>query len=364
MTKSPVVLIAPLDWGLGHATRCIPLIRAFQELDFKVILAGEKNQKALLEKEFPDLQFLELRGYHMTYSSCSFLILFKIVFQIPGILLSIYKEHRWLNSIIDDFSLDLIVSDNRYGLFCSRVPCIFMTHQLYIKTPRNIGRSLLRRLNFSFINQFNRCWVPDMATDGLAGSLSHPSILPEIPTFYIGLLSRFQSPPKSNDFKFDFVVLLSGPEPQRTILEKKLRSGLSALSGYKVAMVLGLPMLSDDEKLEDGMVVYPHLSGALLEELISSAKVVISRSGYTTLMELSAMRKKVLMIPTPGQTEQVYLAEKIAQSGKGLMLDQAHASWERIIQLTANQHMDALPHSKIFHSCDLPSLLPDFNIIT
>lgn len=305
------VLIAPLDWGLGHATRCIPIIKAFQLLQYEVIIAADGPGAKLLNNEFPDLKVVHLEGYHIQYASTAKRLPWKIFFQVPKILSSIKKEHAWLNKIIDKEKIDLVISDNRYGLCTNKVPCIFITHQLLIKTPFKFLGKVIQRINYHFINHFSVCWVPDNAGENnVAGILSHPSALPKIPVHYLGILSRMQVQ-KTESIRFDNCFLISGPEPQRTLLEEKIVQMLPMLSGSAV-IVRGLPNGGNSLVVPSNTKVFEHLSTSEMAMVISSSNLIVCRSGYTTVMELIGMRKNALLIPTPGQTEQEYLASKLA----------------------------------------------------
>lgn len=174
------VLVAPLDWGLGHATRCIPVIRELLKTGFEVVIAAEGKGQILLEAEFPSLAFITLKGYAIQYSKTRIGLFSKILLQIPKIMAIIRYEHNWLDEIIDKHDIDIVISDNRYGLHSKRIPSLFITHQLQIQTP--VFPNLLRQLNYRYINRFTECWVPDSKNaPGLAGSLSHPECHHQLP---------------------------------------------------------------------------------------------------------------------------------------------------------------------------------------
>jgi uncharacterized protein (TIGR00661 family) len=329
------VLIAPLDWGLGHATRCIPIIKALKILNFEVVIAAEGAAAKLLSEEFPEIRIIPLIGYRIEYASTAKGLVWKIFLQIPKILSSIKQEHSWLKKIIENEKIDLVISDNRYGLSTKKIPSIFITHQLHIKTPFKFLEYLIRKINYHFINQFSACWVPDAAGEiNVAGQLSHPKTLPAIPVHYLGMISRMQHEnkiPHQNDYCF----LVSGPEPQRTILEAKIIEILPTLSG-SVVIVRGLPSSTTNLKVSDNTKVFNHLSTKELAELISASKLIICRSGYTSVMELIGMKKNALLIPTPGQTEQEYLAKKLSLEGRFLMVNQDEIDLIKILE--AREH--------------------------
>lgn len=233
------VLVAPLDWGLGHATRCIPIIYSLLAQNFEVIIAAEGASKNLLKTEFPDVVFTHLKGYNITYSSKGSLLPLRILLQFPGLLRSVFAEHLWLKKIIKAYNINLVISDNRLGLFHKKIPCIYITHQLQIKTGHLFTEWLAQKLHYFFINKYTNCWVPDNKdNNNLAGALSHPKKLPAAIVKYIGPLSRFEK--KTTSKKYDLLVLISGPEPQRSIFETILLDQLKNFSGNTL-LVRGLP---------------------------------------------------------------------------------------------------------------------------
>ncbi|HVZ24891.1 MAG TPA: glycosyltransferase [Sediminibacterium sp.] len=325
------ILVAPLDWGLGHATRCIPLIHSLLALGHTVFLAGEGAQAALLQESFPALRMLPLPGYHIRYTRKKALLPFKLLLQLPGMLVSISQERRWLRRIIPEYQIDLVIADNRYGLYDKRVSSVIITHQLCIQIPWPLLQNLVQRWHYRLINRFTACWVPDTpGSKNLGGDLSHPAKLPLIPVRYIGLLSRLV--PVSRSKEFDFLVLLSGPEPQRFLLEQSLRQ-LFQNESAKVCWVRGLPGINRQDD-GAGAVVYNHLPPVELAEKIAASKCIICRSGYSSLMDLARMKAKAVLIPTPGQTEQTYLAKKLSREGVCLQILQHRLplSTERILQ--------------------------------
>lgn len=300
--------MAPLDWGLGHATRCFPLIRELQAQGANVWLAGEGPSAALLQEAFPELPMLNLQGYRVRYAKTKAGLVVKILMQIPGLLSTIKQENRWLKKIVATHQIDAVISDNRYGLYHKKIPCIFITHQLRIKLPfGNKTEGWLRQINYRYIQRFSGCWVPDYeAGPGLAGELSHPAQKPRVPLTYIGPLSRFTHT-SIQEAADHLLLLLSGPEPQRTILEEKLIAELVHLNA-SATLVRGLPGHSAILPSTNMIRIYNHLPAAALGEELQKASIVICRSGYSTLMDLATLGKKSILVPTPGQSEQEYLA--------------------------------------------------------
>jgi hypothetical protein len=312
------VLIAPLDWGLGHATRCIPIIKELLRQGARVTIAARGSQKNLLKKEFPLIEFLEIPGYEIRYKPGGFLK-WDLIFRIPGFLKQIKRENKWLEKTLENRQIDAVISDSRYGLFHKDLFCVFITHQLYIQSgsPANMDGSrwrvhrlmnrVLMKWNYKFISKFSCCWVPDQAGSlSFAGILSHPPRLPGIPIKYIGILSRFQ-PYEGNVVKDSLLILLSGPEPARTRFEDILFRQLAA-SGMQTVVVRGLPAaVLPVPFIREGVSIYNHLSSDELNVLLIESEIIVARSGYSTIMDLIRLKKNALLVPTPGQTEQEYL---------------------------------------------------------
>ncbi len=306
------ILISPLDWGLGHATRCIPLINSFLHHGCTVFVACNATQQSLLEKEFDNVKFIPLAGYNIRYASSKRWFAAKILQQIPKIILAIRREHHWLKKAVKKHRINLVISDNRFGFYHKKIPSVFITHQLSIQTPFKWLTHQTQKINYRFINRFNECWVPDYEGEiNLAGILSHPEKMPFIPLTYIGLLSRFEKR-ENESSEYKWLIILSGPEPQRTLLEKTLIDKFSVLTD-PVLFVRGLPSGNNSLSLPEYFTVVNHMSTTQLEKAFSQSEYIISRSGYTTVMDVMALQKKSLLVPTPGQTEQEYLARHLAQ---------------------------------------------------
>jgi UDP-N-acetylglucosamine transferase subunit ALG13 len=285
----------------------------------------------LLKEEFPSLRFVNLPGYNLKYGGESVITTLKIFFQIPKILIQINRERRWLNIFLRKENIGAIISDNRYGLHSKKIISIFITHQLCIKTP--VGKPIERRLqqlNYSFSDNFSVCWIPDFEkNNSFAGELSHPKIFPKTPIHYIGLLSRFEK--KEMPFIYRLLIVLSGPEPQRTILENILLKELKSFN-EKTILIRGLPgeknLITTDSNIE----IHNHLPASELNGKICQAELVICRSGYSTVMDLARLGKKYIVIPTPGQTEQEYLADYLFQKKIALKINQKDFSLGEAIE--------------------------------
>ena len=300
------ILVAPLNWGLGHATRCIPIIRALLSQHYKVTIASDGDALRLLIKEFPALPAISLPSYNILYPEKGKDFKKKLIKSIPSIRKTIYKEHKLLDHLIDELHIDGIISDNRLGLHTRKVPCVIVSHQLQVLSGNTSWLS--SALHRMYLHKFDECWVPDM--DGkinLSGILGHPKKKLSIPTKYIGPLSRMI--PKEEPILYDYIAVLSGPEPQRSILEDSIVSLFKKTNGSLLIVQGKLSKEQRIRKIDNRIEVVNYLTATALEKAINQSKYVIARSGYTTIMDLAVMKKKVFFIPTPGQPEQEYLAE-------------------------------------------------------
>lgn len=243
------------------------------------------------------------------------LFLPKLLMQVPSILHSIEREHKWLEELAKTRRIDGIISDNRYGLYHSDIPNVILTHQLCIQTGFGIlANSLVQYIHYRFLEKFNACWVVDiLEAPGLSGELAHPKQLPNNAQ-YIGLLSQMDEI-KPVDILSDYIlILLSGPEPQRTILHNILWKQCLQLD-RKVVFVAGSKSAIIPSSIPSHITYYQQAGQDILGPLLRDASFVICRSGYSTLMDLVALRKKAILIPTPGQTEQEYLGRQLQDSG-------------------------------------------------
>lgn len=306
-TKRKNVLVAPLDWGLGHATRCIPIINELFNLNCHVFIVADGHTFLLLKKEFPRAVFLRCKGYEIRYHRDKRRFALAIALQMPKIIFKIFKEHAWLRQMIKEHQIDAVISDNRPGMYDKKIPCIYITHQLFIKTGNRFSEWVAQKIHYFFIEKYKYCWVPDFRENGLAGSLSHPQKIPENAT-YIGPLSRFKRMPHVKQ-AFDILVSISGPEPQRSIFEKIVLKELKNFAGASL-LVRGLPgekaILNSPNA---SMTIVNHLPRAEFNVALEQSEVVICRSGYTSVMDMIKLRKNAILVPTPGQTEQEYLAK-------------------------------------------------------
>ncbi|GAB4322807.1 MAG: glycosyltransferase [Bacteroidales bacterium] len=317
--KKPVILVAPLEWGLGHATRLVPVIRKLIESDLTVIAGADGLPLEFLREEFPGLRYVRIPGYRFSYPSGSAMTL-KMLLQAPVILRGIRREHRLLAKIIREYEVDAVISDNRFGLWSNEVVSVYMTHQLFIQPPARLPwlKGILARLHHRYIRRYDFCWVPDFADKpNLSGELSHGD-LPDLRIRYMGPLSRFEVSESESSVGQapDVLALVSGPEPQRTLFEELLTEALKNHPGHHI-LAAGLPGTKQNSqpRKNGNLTLYNHLPSKTLSGMIRGAKTIICRPGYSTLMDLACFGKKAILIPTPGQTEQEYLAQHLEREG-------------------------------------------------
>jgi len=327
------ILVAPLNWGLGHASRCVPLVRRLLDEGHEVILGGDGESLTLLRAHFPKLRYVYLAPLHLRYSKGRSQV-GAMLCALPKLLWWAIKDHAILKAVLKEEHFDQVISDNRFGLYsvnersersvlCQANPvCIYMTHQLHIMLPKGWKwlEPLVARLHARIYMRYNKVWVPDYEEPekSLAGDLSRVPSSFHLSPFafqYIGPLSRFSTAndqrPTASD-KYDIVAVLSGLEPHRTLLEQDI---IARYAGSSVLIVQGL-MHRPNTRIKRGYItIVPRMDDAELAEVLRNAKHIIARSGYSTIMDLDALGilDKAELIPTPGQPEQEYLAARFVE---------------------------------------------------
>ena len=265
---------------------------------------------AFLQQEFPSLRFIEFPSYAVYYAAGKSQV-GAMVFNFPNIITGIIREHFWLRDLLQSEHFDQVISDNRFGMWNKRVHSIYITHQLMVKMPHSLKilESLVHLIHKAFINRYDECWIPDREEDGgLSGDLAHQYPLPANAKF-IGVQSRFLGMENINpNNKFDVVAVISGVEPQRTIFETALIEQYKNKT-EKTLIVCGQPQTGENERKVGNISLVAHLPDAEMAAVLLGAKKIICRSGYSSIMDLEALKclHKAELIPTPGQTEQEYL---------------------------------------------------------
>lgn len=321
------ILVAPLNWGLGHASRCVPLIHRLLDEGHEVVIGGDGMSFTLLRKHFPKLRYVYLAPLDLHYSRSGNQT-WAMLKAIPQLLLWRNKDRLMLKAILQEEHFDQVISDNRPGLYNKQVECIYITHQLQIRLTKTWqwAEAIASRIHARMYTRFNKVWIPDYEdiNHSLAGELSHPSNLrlsrKKTEFQYIGPLSRFHSPiiHKPSPINYEVVAVLSGLEPQRTLLEQELIERYSGKE-ERVLIVQGLVNHPNTRIKRGNLTIVPSMADAELVPALLNARHIIARSGYSTIMDLEALgllsvgNNKPLpvhieLIPTPGQPEQEYLA--------------------------------------------------------
>ncbi len=336
------VLICPLNWGLGHATRCVPVINALLMRNCRVVVAADGPALDFLQYEYGQLDFIRFRGKTIRYNQRGSLAL-KLVLQAPALLWSVVHEHFVLKRLVKQTGASLVISDNRYGLWSNRAKTVFITHQIFIQAPPVIKwiEPLLWLITRFFVKKFTRCWVPDLPeAPGLSGLLSHAMPIPGIR--FVGPLSRFTAlseadfiNPMPNDFSGNFYLcIISGPEPQRSKFEELLKNQFEKAL-LPTVFVLGKPG-SKLRQRAGTLFFIDHPSTTELAWLIKNARLIICRPGYSTVMDLTVFGKKALLVPSPGQTEQLYLGQVLLNTGLAHSVSQKELNLDRDIGIAEN----------------------------
>ena len=310
MNRPKRILVAVLNWGLGHATRCIPIIQKLQAAGAKVFLASDGNALQLLEKEFPKLYCYELPSYGIRYPSKN--MIWNMALQSPKMMRAILVEQRAVSTFVKQHNINIIISDNRYGCIHANCHNIFMTHQINLIIPNPTLQMLINSINNKLINRFDECWVPDWAgEENISGKLSHCTDRYNLK--FIGPLSRMKRAATnsiSTEKIKNVIAVLSGPEPQRSYLEAQILAKAESLNDYKFLVVSGKVNAKQKTDLPAHIKHQPYLTSQALNDAIHKSDVIISRAGYSTIMDLVQLQKPAILVPTPGQTEQEYLAER------------------------------------------------------
>ena len=322
------ILVAALNWGLGHASRCIPIIRALEKEDFIPVIASDGPALLLLKKEFPSIEYHELCSYNIRYTKRAEFLKLKLLLKTSQILKAISKENKQTADIVNSDHISGIISDSRFGVRDPGVWNVFITHQLTVLSGSTTFIST--KLHQMYLRKFDECWIPDSARQkNLSGILGHSENF-QHQLKYIGALSRFQK--KNVPAENDILLLLSGPEPQRSLLEKLFLKEF-AESDKKILLVRGVMEKTEPLQQKGTIRIMPYLLSEDLEDIINSSELIIARSGYSTVMDLSRMEKQAFFIPTPGQYEQEYLAARLKNLGIAPFCKQEDFNLHRLNEL-------------------------------
>ncbi len=343
MGNNKTILVAPLNWGLGHVTRCIPIIKALLKDSFKVVIASDGASLDLLRKEFIELESIELPSYNIEYPKNGSFLKWKLLLKFPQIKKAIYSEKKVIKQLVSEGKIQGIISDNRFGVRSSKIPSVYITHQLNVLSGSSTFFS--SKTHQKIINKFDECWVPDVEySPNLSGKLGHLKSS-NLKLKYMGILSRMNKIKLPTKYKY--LLLLSGPEPQRSLLEEKL---LEEFKNYNHSILLVRGVVETEQSINQkgNLTIYNFMKTTELEKAINESEIIIARSGYTTLMDLSTLEKKAFFIPTPGQFEQEYLAKRMSKLNHAPFCKQENFSLEKLIEIENYSGLKSPKNTKDF----------------
>lgn len=323
------ILIAPLDWGLGHATRLVPIIVQLQQQGHETVIAADGRPYDFLASRFPEVKIYRCAGYNITYPENGNLLLHMMKNSV-SFYKSVEAEQRSATELSDEINADVVISDNRLNFRAKGRKNIYITHQLNIKA--GILPAVATAMHRKYYSRFDEVWVPDNSgTANISGALGHDADC-AVPVFYLGPQSRFTAMKYGEvPSHGKVVVLLSGPEPQRTLFENIIVAELIR-TGINAIVLCGLPGRNEVTRPAPNIEMVSHMNDEDMLQTIAGAKVVIARSGYSTLCDLAQLNKRLIAVPTPGQTEQEYLADKHAAENRLVKAEQSDFNLENCME--------------------------------
>jgi len=311
------VLYAILDWGLGHATRSETIIQNLKNRGADITIASKGLALNYLQDRFQTLRFLELPDKEVKYSrsGASWGLLRRSLIQKD----LNKKQKEWTKKLISENEFDLILSDNVYGVYHDEVQSILITHQLKPISP--ILKQAIAKEIANWINCFHEVWIPDFGEDGIAGSLlQNPRVT--IPKKFLGNISRFKNEPSEKEI--NYLGIISGPEPQARLFKDKVLEKFKLQTGRNLIAYSGIKP-DNPGKVE---FVAKKENNNLMRFALQS-RHLICRSGYTSILDILKLGGNALIIPTPGQTEQEYLARRMNELGLAKSMSQkAFERWK------------------------------------
>ena len=308
--KAKRILLSPLNWGIGHAARLVPIANYLHQQGAEVFICASGAALSLLQLECTYATFVNDVPFEITYGKSNYSQILKLTLQLPKMFAQVYREQQLLKKLVVKYNIEFVISDNRYGLYHHKIPCVFITHQINIKVP--FAAFIVNLLNHYFIKKFDACWVPDFeqADLSLAGELSSNHHLQNVN--YIGTLSRGSKTNIVTDKNAPILYLLSGVEPQRSLFEKIILEYHSQ-HPHSAILIRGTTTCKEIIQQNHNLIVYTICDAKQLQSLVAECKYVVCRSGYSSIMDLVHWQKNAVLVPTPGQNEQEYLAHYLSQ---------------------------------------------------
>ena len=303
--KNKVVITGALDWGLGHLTRLITLMKKSEVSQWLILATAD--QKKIYQKDFPKAIFYETESLNWQWSGTQSAV--KEMFrQRKKWNRQLRSDQKLVEEIVIKHKVDSILSDNRYGLYHENIPSIILTHQLNLPTSL-IMKSFAQKKLSRYLSPFHEIWVPDYIDHKkrLSGKLSEPPEKLQPKVHFIGPLCRFSWDEKHQE-KTGTTILLSGPEPQR---KKFLLDLLTSFSSDENLTIIA-PQIYSDISLSEKQSWLENPDEVTLQKVLKNSKTIISRAGYSTIMEIHKLQNtKKIIVPTPYQNEQNYLGKHL-----------------------------------------------------
>ncbi len=346
------ILFGVLDWGLGHASRSRVLLQILQEQNYVLTIASSGQALDYLQSHFPEADFLALSNYSISYAAKARNWKWNLLSQSQDL----YKQHQAdqqiLKSYLQKNKVDILISDNRPSIYSPELPSIYITHQLQL--PKGTGSRLGTFIHQRYYTKFDQIWVPDTQQQTkITGELTEVKKWRD-KIHFIGMLSTYEKTQETK--KIDFTAILSGPEPQRTLLEQKLTQLFSKIDG-KHTIVRGTNQGSSAQASKNTSII--NLASANdIQQILNSSKLVICRSGYSSIMDLISVQQKALLIPTPGQPEQEYLAKYFSSMGYFNTCSQSEISLSLIYEAFKSEQV--IPQAENVDSNQIKTLLARF----
>jgi len=308
---SKKILYGVLNWGLGHASRSIPIIQFLVSKGFELIIASDGEALELLKKEFPNLYFEKIEPYNAFYSKTKKYFDLTIFKQLNKFSKTIKKEHSQTQKLIEKHNISYIISDNRYGVYSKKIPSTIICHQINLQHKNSFIQKQMNIIHSKMLDKFNEIWVLDFKENPICGNISNKIFLEkriQNKIKYLGLISRMKKQNLAIEYKF--CIVLSGPEPQRTLFENILINQTKTIND-KIAFVRGTNVYKQKIKSSENIEVFDLLESKRLNEIINKSEIVVCRAGYSSIMDILKLKKQAILVPTPGQTEQEYLAKNL-----------------------------------------------------
>ncbi|MBR2197640.1 MAG: glycosyl transferase family 28 [Fibrobacter sp.] len=342
------VLVAPLDWGLGHATRCVPVIKEFLRQGAQVELAVTDSYAPLYREIFPELKKHTAPSYGIVYPKHGFNMGLWLLKNSAHLNKVIEYEHHYAEEMVRRHDFDILFSDNRFGFYSDKAFSIYMTHQCRIAFPTIFSKfeGIGIHWHKKKMGHFDQVWIPDLReAPGYAGAMSHVKNF-AVPVRYAGPLSRFAELENLSEIvtagpkDLGVVAVISGVEPARSTFERKLRELLTQVPGNHV-MILGKPGAERKSWTEGNVQFFSHLETTEFARAVSRARWIVSRGGYSTVMDMATLGASCIFVPTPGQYEQVVLSRNLSRAGYAVNIPAGNLSLETL-QAAMKSHV-ALP---------------------